>query len=1696
MTVRTYIRKFVLMNWKNHKLQMANPLELLVIVLLPPLFTVLAVIMRFIIALDPRSDKVYDPIDLDRSWMQMAEKLERAHKLADEHNVKGNPFTPHLIIGWAPKSYSIFRSMMRRVQKQVDPMTTIGFEDCHNLKESIIENSLFAGICFDATPFPEGQSFEEDTLESYETIQPVLNYTILLPSELRILDGDFRMANWMTLYNDDPYTYVLLRLNQPYEGGFVGYVREGFIQLQKAVSESFLALTSHKSLPLIQVRRFPVTGRKQDPLMNNLTYGLPLLIVIGFLFPAQLFVWQVVTEKQTQVRQFLINMNIGNLIHFVSWYLKGMVYMMISSLIITVTLKIRWAHEHSVLTQTPWYVLIIVLFCYNSASIAFAIMVAAFFRNAINAVRVLTTLWIMTYVPAFILWNGKEGNILAMRYAVFALPNVVVTLVFEFLIERESIVHVAWQDFGYSLSDPSATITVTSSTWILMLDSLIYCVIGLYVDMWHGRDRSGKRMKKPNANANSVHDDPYNERADSFTHQGQAIGVNSTKIYEVEPSHRRFKLKIKKLCKRFAANDRPALNLFSWNVYENEVTVLMGHNGCGKSTLLKIVAGLVEPSRGTVMISSYNIQTERKAASMELGIAFGNEMLLTGLTVIDYLRFICRVKGLHNKIEIEGQANYFLNVLQIGDIKTTRIRKLAGRELCLVSICCAFVGNSPIILIDDIHSDLDKHTQALVWNLINEEKSKRTIILVSNSPALAENIADRMAIMSNGELKCTGTKPFLKNMYGHGYRLTCVKGDNYKTEDLYRLLTSYMPNIGIERDIGYKITFVLENKYEDQFPLLLDELEQNMKQLGVVSFRIRDTSMEEIFLRFGCEENDQSGAFQSHENTQILLEEYYAILAEANEKGRRTGWKLNMLHARAVLYKRWISSTRHWIVLVFELLATALVAVCCFSSIFVFGKQYELEPLTFNLSQLHTVDAFVELFSEEEDVKDMHAYYTELLYWYDAHVATVTRNRHNTYTLLTQSEFTSHVNSRFIFGATFDQQIVTAWFNNIPLHAAPYALNIVHNAVARHLFDEEATIDVTLAPLPFQTSINTFPPSNHSFGGCLAFAIAFVLTFIWPAFAIFMIKERGSLLKKQQFLAGARCCSYWIFTVLYDLIFLLILCVMVVVMAVVYKDPNHDIELYVFVAITVLLAGLWVNLLAYLISGLCRNPCYGFLFLCWINSLGLVYFSQVYRNGFDNMGPEPSFLVMYTMAVVICKLFAIDEYKLICMDPFVNFTSVEVYECKTIPNCCTNSNYTTPGTGVGHELILLAALIIVLGVLLIAIEYYSIVGFREFCASKKAAVQTDENQEGRSVPGQMSQDSTFRMQRYQASNMTEAERNKFAAVGIGVVANYRRNRVLNGVDFSVAKSECVSISGANNSGKSTLLKLLVNEKKMSSGQIWINGYSMRRHRIKCYQMVGYCPQRDNLPAEFTPRELLYIHALLQGHRDQIGREMSESLLRLMGLTPCWNRSVSMCTTGQIRRLYFAYAVLGSPELICVDGVPCGLDPTGKRIILMMTSTMQEMGSSFLYTMLTNLDGERLCQRTPILLEGHLWMLGSMDGQNENYKDGYQLEIRFKRKVNPNVSMSRATWNLINHFPMSPNKKFSAFMEIKFPEAVLKIEKEDSMVFQLPVGTTTFSEIFLTLRKDAFEMNIEDYFITRNMRIGLQIFTIDQHNDYP
>lgn len=128
-----------------------------------------------------------------------------------------------------------------------------------------------------------------------------------------------------------------------------------------------------------------------------------------------------------------------------------------------------------------------------------------------------------------------------------------------------------------------------------------------------------------------------------------------------------------------------------------------------------------------------------------------------------------------------------------------------------------------------------------------------------------------------------------------------MKGPNCKMPELYALMNKYMPTLSIESNIGFKVNFVLENKDEDLFPQLIDELEESMERLNVLSFRMRDTSMEEIFLRFGCDEDDQMGGTLGwHENPHRLIDKYFEALAAADSHKQHKGCRLWLLHLRYV----------------------------------------------------------------------------------------------------------------------------------------------------------------------------------------------------------------------------------------------------------------------------------------------------------------------------------------------------------------------------------------------------------------------------------------------------------------------------------------------------------------------------------------------------------------------------------------------------------------------------------------------------------------------------------------------------------------------------------------------------------------------------------------------------------------------------
>lgn len=136
----------------------------------------------------------------------------------------------------------------------------------------------------------------------------------------------------------------------------------------------------------------------------------------------------------------------------------------------------------------------------------------------------------------------------------------------------------------------------------------------------------------------------------------------------------------------------------------------------------------------------------------------------------------------------------------------------------------------------------------------------------------ADILGDRIAIMANGmqsnlsihsyyrtkinvsgNLKCVGSSFFLKKEFGCGYHLICVKNPDCDTEKITSLLKRYMPDIKVECDVGTELSYQLADRNSKMFNKIFSELESRSDELGVDSYGVSLTTLEEVFMKVGTD---------------------------------------------------------------------------------------------------------------------------------------------------------------------------------------------------------------------------------------------------------------------------------------------------------------------------------------------------------------------------------------------------------------------------------------------------------------------------------------------------------------------------------------------------------------------------------------------------------------------------------------------------------------------------------------------------------------------------------------------------------------------------------------------------------------------------------------------------------------------------
>ncbi|XP_070701839.1 retinal-specific phospholipid-transporting ATPase ABCA4-like [Pempheris klunzingeri] len=371
----------------------------------------------------------------------------------------------------------------------------------------------------------------------------------------------------------------------------------------------------------------------------------------------------------------------------------------------------------------------------------------------------------------------------------------------------------------------------------------------------------------------------------------QDPGTEGQLFFEVDPVGLMMGVQIEDLVKVFDGSSRPAVNCLNISFYEGQITSFLGHNGAGKTTTMSILTGLYPPTSGTAYIYGKDIRTDIDIIRSSLGMCPQHNILFNHLTVEEHILFYSLLKG-HSQEEAEREVEDMLVDLGLPHKRDDEAQNLSGGMQRKLSVAMAFVGGSKVVILDEPTSGVDPYSRRSIWDLLLKYRAGRTVILSTHHMDEADLLSDRIAIISKGQLHCCGSPLFLKNCFGVGFYLTLVrrmkdlkKRENdcdcasdcscscsictgYKDQSqtqfphhdrildgdidsITSLIHHHVPEAKLIEMIGQELTYLLPNKgfKHRAYASLFRELEETLSDMGLSSFGISDTSLEEIFIK-------------------------------------------------------------------------------------------------------------------------------------------------------------------------------------------------------------------------------------------------------------------------------------------------------------------------------------------------------------------------------------------------------------------------------------------------------------------------------------------------------------------------------------------------------------------------------------------------------------------------------------------------------------------------------------------------------------------------------------------------------------------------------------------------------------------------------------------------------------------------------
>ncbi|RDA84312.1 hypothetical protein CP532_4807 [Ophiocordyceps camponoti-leonardi (nom. inval.)] len=1117
-----------------------------------------------------------------------------------------------------------------------------------------------------------------------------------------------------------------------------------------------------------------------------------------------------------------------------------------------------------------------------------------------------------------------------------------------------------------------------------------------------------------------------------------------------------------------------AVNGLSLSCPRGQIVTLLGANGSGKSTTLNAIAGLLQPTSGSVIVDG------RRG----LGIAPQKNVLWDDVSVEDHLKIFGRLKSPVQLPTAEETAE-LIKAVDLWPKRRALAKTLSGGQKRKLQLGMMLAGGSAVCCVDEVSSGLDPISRRKIWDILLAERGRRTLILTTHFLDEADLLADHIAVLSRGTLRAAGSSAELKERFGGGYhvRIPADRG------------SEMAPEIeGVDRKVASDGT-----TYEARTSDLAARAIQQLDAGGIDNYHFSSPNIEDVFLRLVEEvEAEQEaarpdtkegvktdGISQSDGPPQPPLE-----LMDGTDVGNARQMSVLFRKRVTVLKRNWMP---YAVAVCLPLLAAALTSLyvrqsaplLCSAKTSGSGNKPQGQMWSDDHKPLFLVGP-----NETGQETELSRILPPIFQRMNMTLKPSSGGSGNAsnYSSLykkvnTYDDFTRSVHDdrkKLVTGIWLGNENQTmAWWANKFITSSLMAQQIFNSLrLKTPILADWAAFDE-----PFHLGLGSVINLVIYMSAALIFLPAF--------FGLYPSSERQSGVRALQYSNGVRPLPLWTAYLAFDLVFILAVAGLTTGIWVAMADRWYHIG---YMLIVTALYGMASTIFSYLVSLYARSPVGSFGLSATIQGIFFLAYLLAYLS-----------VLRYVPTDRVDRALVVCHFLLASLTPIGSLVRSLFIVTNLLATACETK---------AQKFSARPASLLVYGgpMLYLALQSIAFFGLlvwldsgRRFREGRLRGRRKDDGGRGiASVDGVVEEE-----EEEERVTVTAAEKKEEAAAaaaevvvvkkggggggggidgsggggpgGVGpkcgadpekddglrvmnLTKSFGRNTAVDNVSFAVRKGEIFALLGPNGAGKSTTMALIRGDQRPSrnGGDVLVGDISVTRNRAAARSRLGVCPQIDALDAYMTVREHLDFYARVRGVPD-FGHNVSAVLdaVRLQGLA---SRMAMDLSGGNRRKLNLAIALMGNPDVVLLDEPSSGLDAAAKRVLWPILSAAAA-GRCILLTTHSLEEADALASRAGILARRML-AVGSLDELRS--RAGHRLYVHLVAASAPRTPVSHmariATWVRVAmpDAEVEPGTYHGQMRALGRLVVLLQRHKAALGVEHYSVSPTTLDQVFLSI----------------------------------